>query len=357
MSATEDMLIKVDPGGFEGPEKRLEVDFQLLNPSRPLGLRSISREQWQELLDYAKCTILSMKSNDSFDSFVLSESSLFVYPTKVLLKTCGTTTLLRTIPKLLEYAESCELQVQFLMFSRKNFIFPHQQIYPHNNWKVEVDFLNQFFDGTSYVLGPQNEEHWNLYIADYHDHSTYRTSEQTMEIMMRDLNRDCANQFYRTEEKQDTDKFPGVDSLIEGSETDEFNFTPCGYSMNGLNNEAYYTIHVTPESHCSYASFETNFSLPTYSKLVSSVLEIFKPASFTLTIFTEKRESGIQESTQNLEIAGYKLKHRTFSKLEGNCDVLFCNFFLDNQPDKPRKVRSPPTSANLLQIKSTLGIN
>jgi S-adenosylmethionine decarboxylase len=354
MSATD--MVKVDPGGFEGPEKRLEVDFKLLNPERPAGLRALTREQWQELLTYAKCQILSMKSNDSFDCFVLSESSLFVYPTKIMLKTCGTTTLLMCIPKLLEYADACELAVEFVMFSRKNFIFPDLQLYPHNNWKIEVDFLNTIFDGACYVLGPQNREHWNLYIADYHDHNTFHTYEQTMELMMRDLDRDCAQQFYRTEEKNDTDKFPGMDNLIEGSETDEYNFRPCGYSMNGLNGDAYYTIHVTPEPHCSYASFETNASLPSYHKLMESVLDIFRPGSFTLTIFTEKRDSGIQENS--LEVAtlpGYKLQHRTFCQLEGNCDVLFCNFVADRL-DEPNK-RPALTSADLTQIKTKLGIH
>jgi len=366
MSAND--TIKVDPGGFEGPEKRLEVDFKILNSNRPLGLRGINREQWQELLEYAKCQILSMKSNDYFDCYVLSESSLFVYPTKIMLKTCGTTTLLRCIPKLLEYADACELAVEFVMFSRKNFIFPHQQIYPHNNWNVEVEFLNSIFEGTAYILGPQSQEHWNLYIADYHDHKTpcgrynnddensetFRT-EQTMELMMRDLDRDAAQQFYRNEDKNDTDKFPGVDNLIEGSETDEYNFRPCGYSMNGLNGNSYYTIHVTPEPHCSYASFETNFSLPCYRKLMQSVLEIFKPGTFTLTIFTEKLNPEIQRPSYDVTVPGYKLSHHTLSQIEGNCNVLFCNFVADHLFKESK--RSAPTSADLTLIKSKLGLN
>ncbi len=87
--------------GFEGPEKVLEIDFTPgQGPAR--GLREITRAQWDAILTDARCTILSTMSNDKIDSYVLSESSLFVYPLKMMLKTCGTTTLLMCLPRLLE---------------------------------------------------------------------------------------------------------------------------------------------------------------------------------------------------------------------------------------------------------------
>jgi S-adenosylmethionine decarboxylase len=106
------------------------------------------------MLNYAKCTIISNTSNKYFDSFVLSESSLFVYPYKIMLKTCGTTTLLKCIPKLMEFATSLDLSVEFVMFSRKNFLFPCAQAFPHSDWNAEVEYLNKIFDGTAYLLGP-----------------------------------------------------------------------------------------------------------------------------------------------------------------------------------------------------------
>lgn len=334
------------PLGFEGPEKRLEIDFKFLTNDRPLGLRAISQDQWQQMLSLAKCTIISCKSNDDFDSYVLSESSLFVFPTKIMIKTCGTTVLLNTIPKILEYANECELQTEFVMFSRKNFLFPSEQNYPHSDWQSEVEVLNKTFDGTAYVLGPLTKEHWYLYIADYHDHTEEARSETTLEIMMHQLDRECAERFYKRKGTADDEKFPGIADLLPGSETDEFNFTPCGYSMNGLRGNDYYTIHVTPEPQCSYASFETNANC-NYAKLVTQVTNIFGPGSFTLTFFREKKGPRV-DNFNSFEIPGYHLTHKTFSELEGNCDILLCNYEARERVHK--KPRIPPSSTSIQPI-------
>jgi len=326
----------VSPSGFEGPEKRLEIDF-IENASAPLGLRVLPKKTWQDMCTLAKCTIIGHTRNEYFDSFVLSESSLFVFPYKVMIKTCGTTTLLNIIPKVLEYAAYMNLKVKMVMFSRKNFLFPKEQLAPHcDGWSAEVEYLNNFFDGTAYVLGPVTGDHWNVYLADYSDEffpsylrqSSERKEEKTLEIMMHNLDRDVAASFYKKEETGDRDKFPGMSELIPGSVTDEFNFSPCGYSMNGLNNDAYYTIHVTPEEHCSYASFESNVSLPSYSHLIGKVLGVFKPGRFTLTFFVEKGTDGAAPYFDR-DIAGYVLKYKTRSELEGDNTVYMCYYESD----------------------------
>jgi len=328
--------------GFEGPEKRLEIDFKK-NTKRPLGLRELSSEDnklWQELLDYAKCTIIGTTKNEHFDSYVLSESSLFVYPFKLMIKTCGTTTLLRIIPKLLQYASQLDLSIEFVMFSRKNFVFPTQQIFPHRTWEEEISYLNQFFDGTDYVFGPVHGDHWYLYLADYSEHSPRITSsEKTIEIMMHKLDPVSTARFYKKEGTGEKDKFPGVAELIPDSVTDEFNFNPCGYSMNGLNKDVYWTIHVTPENHCSYASFETNLGLSNYSNLIQNVADFFMPEIFTVALFIERPKVVHQVLddeevrsiyTSLLEIPGYTAVSKNISDMEQVNSVVLLTQYKSN---------------------------
>lgn len=83
------------------------------------------------------------------------------------------------------------------------------------------------------------------------------------------------------------------------SRIDAYLFTPCGFSANGVvpapggvSETHYFTVHVTPEPHCSYASFETN--VPQFQKgretaeIVNHVVGIFKPGRFSVTLFEAK---------------------------------------------------------------------
>ena len=297
--------------GFEGPEKRLEIDF-VVNADKPNGLRAFDRDQWQELLNLAKCTIISQTSNDHFDSYVLSESSLFVYPYKVILKTCGTTTLLKTVGKFIEYSAKVDSKPEFLVFTRKNLNFPHKQHFPHTNFDNETEYLNNYFQGESYTLGSATStDHWFMYVADLSErHTHHRNPEQTLEIMMSNLDRSVMSRFYKGDlDAKQTTHAVGIDRFLPGSISDEVLFNPCGYSVNGLAQEAYYTIHITPEAGFSFVSFETNLAAASYTKLVDLVVGTFKPGNFCVTVFNDKHSpSGpAPAAIAPTAIAGYDL--------------------------------------------------
>ena len=76
----------------------------------------------------ATCCIVSRTSNAHFDAYVLSESSLFVYADRLVLKTCGTTRLLDAVPALLGLAGGLSLEARRCKYSRASFLFPEHQV-------------------------------------------------------------------------------------------------------------------------------------------------------------------------------------------------------------------------------------
>lgn len=457
---------------FEGPEKLLEVWFsaseKALPPSAsPLGLKAVTQESWKEMLDLVNCKVLSVVESRNVDAYLLSESSMFVFPHKLVLKTCGTTTLLCGLPRMLEIAA---LEAGFphvkanlpqgvraaatphrVFYSRKNFLYPDEQRGPHRSWRDEVRYLDSnFLGGSAYMIGKMNGEHWYLYITGpgtqltppaspvEEDHLATKTQQlqlpdesptddgdETLEILMTDLEERNARQFYLDDAsaiardnarrahmaRKDAIEHLGVivetdnssPSSISGntlvnsqtrssspstfdvfanhsgsnSDTDDdddnltfseelsteghtlgtvvtdacgladlypsaqypdaridsYLFTPCGYSANGVvpipgdgESTHYWTVHVTPEPQCSYASFETN--VPTRNHggrdtvdVVQQVVGIFKPGRFSVTLFEAKEESdGKAERKRDKRldwIKGYRRVDRIVHDLEG----------------------------------------
>lgn len=140
---------------FEGPEKNLEVWFRppestTATPlsSREVGLRQIPRFAiaWMSRLNHslealgkyssAKCaaqfwvrptpstwvpSFWGLHKSFGNSNFFFSESSMFITSYRFILKTCGQTTLLYALPKLLELAGSVGLDCIEVRDNQKNF--------------------------------------------------------------------------------------------------------------------------------------------------------------------------------------------------------------------------------------------
>ena len=463
---------------FEGPEKLLEVWFSasenaLPASASPLGLKTVSQDTWKEMLDLVNCKVLSVVESRNVDAYLLSESSMFVFPHKLVLKTCGTTTLLCGLPRILEIAA---LEAGFphvkanlpqaipaaatphrVFYSRKNFLYPDQQRGPHRSWRDEVHYMDKMFlGGSAYMIGKMNGEHWYLYITGPNTQLTPPStpegqrletqtkhldmseemaqaaakaqiaeddSDETLEILMTDLEEQNARQFFLDNasqvaqdnarnahlarkdaiehlgviaERNESDPSISGNTLVNGQSQDDsarfdvfaqtssdhsgfssdaedegltfseelsteghtlgtvvsescgladlypssnypdaridaYLFTPCGFSANGVvpkpgDGEAthYWTVHVTPEPQCSYASFETN--VPTRQtgretvEVVEQVVKIFKPGRFSVTLFETKNgdESGRAKKDKRMDlIKGYRRVDRIVHDLEG----------------------------------------
>ncbi|KAJ1780148.1 spermidine resistance protein [Coemansia sp. RSA 2523] len=359
-------------GAFEGPEKLLEMwfaadagmahhvgsDAHISSDEwaeHRTGLRLVPRTVWSDMLDMVHCQVLSTLSNAHIDSYLLSESSFFVYPHKLVLKTCGTTTLLYAIPRILSIAREhlgamCAHQV---FYSRKNFMYPDQQEELHQSWAKEVAYLDALFpDGAAYLIGKTNRDHWHVYLSGPESETVSnslagspvlcpqmsRSSSQstvhgmmqpstssdiTVEILMTGLDAERMRLMYlggaSTEEGAAggaaVERLSGISDIYPNAATDSYLFTPCGFSLNGLQGDGYFTIHVTPEPHCSYASFETNVSGsgvrnlhdPQATKhLVEQVTRVFGPKFVTVTVFKARAAEAPQSVADNAWENGVK---------------------------------------------------
>eukprot|EP00123_Amoebidium_parasiticum_P013713 comp22110_c0_seq1/m.32302 comp22110_c0_seq1/g.32302 ORF comp22110_c0_seq1/g.32302 comp22110_c0_seq1/m.32302 type:complete len:359 (-) comp22110_c0_seq1:645-1721(-) len=279
-----------DPGFFEGTEKLLEIWYEPVEGEEK-SLRVIPRMELEDLCALVKCTIIGGSSQSKADSYVLSESSMFVFDDKFIIKTCGTTTLLPAVPRLMELAQRIcgrdRTRIQDIFYSRRNFLVPEDQQYPHRSFDDEVRYLDKYFDGAAYVLGRLNGDVWYLYTLDRPE-TEKPFADQTLEVMMMDLDPEAMALYYKNDyfiSAKHVTEVSGIADLVPGSNTDEAMFDPCGYSVNGLKDDTYFTIHITPQGSCSYVSFETNAILPNYTEMINKVFEMFKPKRATVTLF------------------------------------------------------------------------
>lgn len=283
---------------FEGTEKLLEIWFTKSNDTNTdkNDLRDIPREALDIILDLVNCKILSSTRTRELDAYVLSESSLFVNKNRLLLKTCGTTTLLESVQPIIEaaYKFSGFDAIEDVFYSRKKFMRPELQKPPHNSFEEEVEYLQELFHGgAAYALGRLNSECWYLYTLN--KPMSVTEADQTLEIIMTNLDQDVMNIFTKDvcSTSDECTKKSGIDKIFPNAILDAFLFDPCGYSVNAILPKGhYFTIHITPEPDCSYVSFETNAESSDYPELIRTVLGIFKPGEFIFTFFANQASVG-----------------------------------------------------------------
>lgn len=166
----------------------------------------------------------------------------------------------------------------------------------------------------------------------------YSHPDQTVEIHMTGLNQENMKKFFHDAKQtpsgiiggQWVDKETGIDQLYPLANIDSYLFEPCGYSSNGLWEDRYFTFHVTPEDECSYASFESNIPVEKshanmgeqspIEALITRVLDIFDPSSFTVTYFTShhKEHHSHGQMVRSMSVLnGYKRTNRILYEFDG----------------------------------------
>lgn len=280
---------------FEGAEKRLEVYFECKS-NTPSGksLLDVKEKKWSKKLNSVGCTIIDSRFYDQMNHFVLSESSLFVFPHRIMIKTCGQITLLNFVPGLVNLAAKLGLTVEAVSYSHKSFVQPWRQLHGYHEFDHEVAQLHKHFPtlpGRVFVLDSPNspEDRWFCYQA-FPTNSKNISSDQKIEIIMTGLDRKSMEPFYKSTFDEATRI--KIEKIIPGSDIAAKLFDPCGYSMNGYcdsnKEEVYSTIHVTPEAGFSYVSYECDLKTTSYDDIIKRVLEVFNPNKLMIVVYAEK---------------------------------------------------------------------
>lgn len=336
--------------GFEGYEKRLEISF--FEPSffadpEGKGLRALDKVQLDEILEPAECTIVASLSNEYLDSYVLSESSLFVYPYKIIIKTCGTTKLLLSIPAILNLAGSLSLTIRMVKYTRGSFIFPGAQSFPHRSFTEEVELLDNYFEkfglvSKSFVMGSLDEpQKWHVYSASA---GSEQSSDPiyTLEMCMTGLDKGKASVFYKSESISAAlmTTLSGIGKILPDSEICDFDFDPCGYSMNSIEDAAISTIHVTPEDGFSYASFEAagyDLKSVNLAMMIERVLECFKPNEFSIAVHSDVACKSIEQLC-SVELKTYRLGENNIEELGLGGSIIYKKFTKTESCGSPRSI-------------------
>ena len=253
---------------FEGSEKKFEV---ILNPqSQSLRKHSF----YPTLLKKAQTKVVDYFSNSYCDSYILSESSLFVWDHRLTLITCGKTTLSSAVLYLARHIN--KENIQALFFQRKNELFPLSQ---KTNFENDVVQLRKKFKGKALRFGPLDEHHFCLfhleqsYLPDPKDH--------TIEILMYDIQGELKSLFNSPLSSEKIQS--AMRSSFAGFTLQDHVFCPQGYSLNALRGKEYYTIHVTPQEPGYYVSFETNMENPL--EVLHKVIRLFQPLRLDVIAF------------------------------------------------------------------------
>ncbi|PAN17211.1 hypothetical protein PAHAL_3G113800 [Panicum hallii] len=299
--------------GFKGFEKLLELVFSL--PScggarAQHGLRLLPVGALREALEAVQCAVVSAAGNTAFDAYVLSESSLFVYPSRAVLKTCGTTRLLRAVPVLLRAAgDELGLALRSCRYSRGSYLFPEAQPFPHDDFADEVRYLDGAVpSGLRFrraSVMPASHRHsgqnrWHEYAASASDDDVTGKDDEhadgtphfTVDVCMTNQDRALARQFFLTPGDGRTSHATG-EAMTAASGLGDVNqrslafgyaFAPCGYSMNALDGARYATVHVTPEDGHSYASYERGGDCAGALASIGKAVAVFWPATVSVSV-------------------------------------------------------------------------
>ncbi|NQZ21936.1 MAG: adenosylmethionine decarboxylase [Colwellia sp.] len=278
------MMKKDDGLFFEGSEKKAQI---IINAEKLSLLTDIDNNFWEALVKSCGAKILSSMTNNSCKALLLSESSLFIWHHKLLIITCGTSQLVKAIEF---FIDSYPINtIKQISYQRKNEYFSHAQ---PSCFSQDVKTLRQYISGKAYRFGDLDSHHNYL----FHQDNNYQTNinDKSYEIVAYHISEAASKILTDTNlTALNIRNMFNIDKLFAHFDIDDHVFHPFGYSLNGIHNEQFFTIHITPQAESSYISISANFDL---ISLLPHLITILAPT--TIDILTSN-ELNFEEKIKN----------------------------------------------------------
>ena len=231
---------------FEGPEKKLKLTLR--RGARPLRARSAT--EWAAFVEASGAQVLERREFESWDAYLLSESTLFVGDESLNLITCGRTNPAAGLATLLSLVDRRD--IERVICERKSEHFPALQ---PTTFDDDVARLV----GAGLPVERLRVGHSSAFVdlAVYEAPGAAPPRDLGIEILMHAPSDAARRAFEPVGPARDLAVARSlVAPIVEGFETQEHVFEPLGYSLNAVRGELCAALHVTPEAEGSYASWE-----------------------------------------------------------------------------------------------------
>ncbi len=258
---------------FEAVEKKLEVTICDQN------FHDLEESFWFELVKHTRAQIISSISNVDCKAYLLSESTLLVWPHRFTLVTCGQASLVSAVIWVLKVFNPS--QIKSLIFERKNEKNPDLQ---ESSFFQDIEKINKLLVGKTYCFqahtGPK------LYLYETKKSVSVCDTDVTLEVLSHNLSKPVRDFLVQTKSKEEVRNFLALDDIFKDLhfQIDDYLFSPFGYSLNAIFKDFYYMFHMSPQKESSYVSFETNIFK---TELVSKIIRTLRPEVCEVMLFSD----------------------------------------------------------------------
>ncbi len=283
MEGLERQICNQKTGEFEGPEKRLEIILHSKQHKAWLNSDAV----WEGVVRAVGASVISKVSNEYINSYLLSESSLFIWNDRILLITCGSTAPVLALPEILNIIK--KQNITFIFYERKKNSFSGKKLFLE-----DAAYITKFFKGKTFQFSVNGQCYMDIFYSPCN--GPLVSWPQSLQLFMYNLDRSAMENFYQKESNtlQQAPSVLGLDQLYPGAVTDAHMFSPCGYSINGIMDNNYFAIHVTPQPEGSYSSFDTSIINKESVFMIEKVISIFKPEKYSLFLKTDLKKNHLK---------------------------------------------------------------